>query len=145
MFLPFVKLTSVYALHTLRFQCSIPHPSFLDATSSIHITVFPPNMRMHTLKYVPTEHSGFCSLFIHSCGGLHVWLGTASFFSPLSPSLPFPEGLVDHKSTSLIVQYTGFIETKGTASLNHILGFLRHHQEAALPCSPLTENLCFFI
>lgn len=118
-------------LHTLRFQCSIPHPSYLDATTSIHITVFPPSMCMRTVRYVPAEHSGFCSLFIHSCGGLHVWLGTASFFSPLSPFLPFPEGLVDHKSTTLIVQHTGFIQTKGTASLNRILGYLRHQQEAA--------------
>lgn len=38
---------------------------------------------------VRTLHSGCCPLFIHSCGGLHAWLGTASFFSPLSfPAIP---------------------------------------------------------
>lgn len=51
-----------------------------------------------------------CS-FIHSCGGLQAWLGTASFFNPLSPSLPFPKGLIHHKPTTPIVQHTGFIQS----------------------------------
>lgn len=82
-----------------------------------------------------------CS-FIHSCGGLHVWLGTASFFNPLAPSLPFPEGLVNHKSTTLIVQHSGFIQTKGTPPLDHISAFLR--QCHWLNCSLPTEHYCCF-
>lgn len=98
-------------------------------------------MRMHTHKWVRTAHSGCCSLFIHSCWGLHAWLGIASFFSPLSPALPFPKELVDHKPTTLIVQHTGLIQTKGTASLSHISAFLRHQQ--TMNCFPLTAYCCF--
>jgi len=42
---------------------------------------------LQTRACTHTAHSGSCSLFIHSCGGLQAWPGTASFFSPLSPSL----------------------------------------------------------
>lgn len=98
---------------------------------------------IHTHKCIRMEHSGCCSLFIHSCGGLHAWLGTASFFSPLSPSLPFPEGPTDHKPTTLIVQHTGFIQTKGTASVSHISASLR--QQHTLNYNPLTAYYCCFI
>lgn len=91
-----------------------------------HLHHLPPSKHAH--KWVCAAHSGCCSLFIHSYIGLHAWLGTASFFSPLSPSLPFPEGLVHHKPTTLIVQHTGFIQAKGTASLSHISAPLRHQQ-----------------
>lgn len=79
---PHLKLRSLSNFRCTSFSSLIA--TFRNTNTNVH---------RHTLKRMPTEHSGCCSLFIHSCGGLDVWLGTASFFSPLSPSLPFPEGL----------------------------------------------------
>lgn len=76
-------------------------------------------------QYMLMAHRACCSLFIHLCGGLYAWRSTASFFSLLSPSLPLPKEIVDHKPTTVIVQHTDFIQTKGTASVNHITQTLK--------------------
>lgn len=58
-------------------------------------------------------------------------------------SLPFPEGLIGHKPTTLFVQHTGFIQTKGTASPSRISALLRHQQTRN--CITPNEHHCCFI
>lgn len=130
-FLPLLWLTSVCALRALTIQCSIPHPSSLNATTSPHIANLPLIVRMHSTQWL---------LFIvHSFTYRASCLAWYSII--LQPTLSFPAiSPRDSSTTTLIVQHTGFIQTEGTASMNRISAFLRHKQTVS--CSPLTEDCC---
>lgn len=112
------------------------NPQCLSFASS-HNPIFSWNMH--------TNHSSCCSLFIHSF--IHVagfMFGLVQHHSS-AHSLPHCHplrGLVDRKSTTLIVQHSGFIQTKGTPPLEHISAFLR--QWLSPNCSLLTECYCCF-
>lgn len=90
----------------LHLQVSLPALTFPPIMCHAHSSA----CARHTVVVV------HCS-FIH-VKGFMFGLVQHRFSAHFSPSLPFPEGLVDHKPTTLIVQHTGFIQAKGKASLN---------------------------
>lgn len=136
--------------HTCNISICVSHHSLNWRHSILRIPVstmlntLPPNVScLHYLTFSPSTHT-YARAQMHTLAHAHgtqwllfivhsfMWRALClDWYSIIlqptrSPSLPFPEGPIDHRPTALMLQHTGFIQTNATTALSCTSASLRH-------------------